>query len=38
VEQAKEYLNQALAIFEDIKSPRAGSVRKSLAELKDNGE
>jgi tetratricopeptide (TPR) repeat protein len=33
VEQAREYLEQALHIFEEIKSPHADLVRKWLDEL-----
>ena len=35
VERAKEYLQQALAIFEEIKSPYAEQARRQLAELED---
>jgi hypothetical protein len=33
VERAKEYLQQSLAIFEEIKSPYAEQARRLLAEL-----
>jgi hypothetical protein len=33
VEKAKRYLEQSLAIFEEIKSPNAELARRLLAEL-----